>query len=361
MDICHLEKHSPLLLKQLPPPPIGSTVRWDASEPLKVVFYSFQQQDLRRQRSGLRLLNLVCISQIAYIYSLTAQQQLVELTQTPHVNLPSFASTTLAQLATTSSPSSPTQTHDTPTSHFTTLFTLLPTTPPALSFKIALCKKIIEDASDASPTSPKGGYSFGTTSNGTFGDVRPGGLKKPRAQPRAITRQRTITSEGSVASIDVPSTPGMTTTLSSSTTPAAAPTAPPTTSTYVARLPTYAELCRLLRTSFSQASPQQLHLPNKPWATHSLLLRVKFELLLAYALTQTQRREAAQLAAAARIDAPDATFLQAVADGSLKALVDELFRPLGNNEDEDRMMFADVIRAVVGLPLEGLDVDEDME
>ena len=284
------------------------------------------------------------------------------MTQTPHVNLPSFASTTLAQLATTSSPSSPTQTHDT-TSHFTTLFTLLPTTPPALSFKIALCKKIIEDASDASPTSPKGGYSFGTTSNGTFGDVRPGGLKKPRAQPRAITRQRTITSEGSVASVDPPtasSTPGTTTTLSSSATPAAAPTAPPTTSTYVARLPTYAELCRLLRTSFSQASPQHLHLLNKPWATHSLLLRIKFELLLAYALTQTQRREATQLAAA-RIDAPDDSFLQAVADGSLKALVDELFRPLGNNEDEDRMMFADVIRAVVGLPLEGLDVDEDME
>ncbi len=53
------ERYSPFLLKQLPPPPIGSSARWDASEPLRVVFYAFQQFDIRRQRSGIRLLILV--------------------------------------------------------------------------------------------------------------------------------------------------------------------------------------------------------------------------------------------------------------------------------------------------------------
>jgi len=40
LDFFHIEKHSPLLLRQLPPPPAGSLTRWGASEPLKVVLIS---------------------------------------------------------------------------------------------------------------------------------------------------------------------------------------------------------------------------------------------------------------------------------------------------------------------------------
>jgi hypothetical protein len=59
------ERHSPLLLNQLPPPPIDSSARWDASEPLRVIFYAFQQSDTRHQRSGIRLLTLVHIHPIS--------------------------------------------------------------------------------------------------------------------------------------------------------------------------------------------------------------------------------------------------------------------------------------------------------
>ncbi|KAJ3507354.1 hypothetical protein NLJ89_g6354 [Agrocybe chaxingu] len=52
-------RYSPLLLRQLPPPPMGSNTRWDASEPAKIVFYAFQQPDPRIQKIGLRLLLLV--------------------------------------------------------------------------------------------------------------------------------------------------------------------------------------------------------------------------------------------------------------------------------------------------------------
>ena len=71
LDFFHIEKHSPLLLRQLPPPPTGSLTRWDASEPLKVVFHALQQTDERRQRIGIRLLNLVCIFGISLLFSLT--------------------------------------------------------------------------------------------------------------------------------------------------------------------------------------------------------------------------------------------------------------------------------------------------
>jgi hypothetical protein len=57
----HSERHSPLLLNQLPPPPMNSSARWDASEPLRVIFHAFQQSDTRRQQSGARLLTLVRI------------------------------------------------------------------------------------------------------------------------------------------------------------------------------------------------------------------------------------------------------------------------------------------------------------
>ena len=54
-------RHSPLLVKQIPPPSVGTT-RWDTSEPLKLVFFAIQQEDSRKKRMGYRLLNLVRVS-----------------------------------------------------------------------------------------------------------------------------------------------------------------------------------------------------------------------------------------------------------------------------------------------------------
>jgi len=55
-----------MLLKQLPQPPMGSMTRWDASEPLKVVFYAFHQKEPRRRKTGIRLLLLVCFPILLY-------------------------------------------------------------------------------------------------------------------------------------------------------------------------------------------------------------------------------------------------------------------------------------------------------
>ncbi|KAH9485072.1 hypothetical protein JR316_0001978 [Psilocybe cubensis] len=116
-------RHSSLLLRQLPPPTIGSHKRWDASEPLKIIFFAFKQSDLRRQRTGLRLFNL-----------------LLELTQSGHLDLIPFASTVLSQISLAAS-ASPSHTHR---SILTDLLTRLSSTSPAaISFKLVLCKKIL--------------------------------------------------------------------------------------------------------------------------------------------------------------------------------------------------------------------------
>ncbi|PPQ84602.1 hypothetical protein CVT25_015805 [Psilocybe cyanescens] len=179
-------KHSTLLLKQLPPPPIGSHTRWDASEPLKVVFYAFKQKDPRRQRTGLRLLNL-----------------LLDLAQTPHLNLPSFASTALSQMAVAATPAPP-HTHQ---AVLTDLLTRLAfSTPPALAFKITLCKKILSllqvQLEEADPSvagtdgpPPLSGGSAATTvmsecvSNGGQDSAAPPSPAKPRIRPRPLARK----------------------------------------------------------------------------------------------------------------------------------------------------------------------------
>jgi len=63
------------------------------------------------------------------------------------------------------------------------------------------------------------------------------------------------------------------------------------------------------------------------------------------------------------LDAPDASFDQSLADGSFAALLDEVFAPVGTNEDEERMLFKDLLSGIVGLPRceDADDVDAVME
>jgi hypothetical protein len=187
--------------------------------------------------------------------------------------------------------------------------------------------------------------------------------------------------ESSVMSLDGNTTASLTTSPILSRTPLNIPAAskdttnaninlPPAASpTYVARLLSHAEFVQLLKTTFPFSCSQQRrtsqlgqHLPNKPWATHSLLTRVKFELSLAYVLVQVHRREMAEQRGLlprkksgaqrlANLDSPDAAFVKSVDDGSFAALVDENFAPEGGNEDEERVLFKDVLKGVAGLPL----------
>jgi len=245
---------------------------------------------------------------------------------------------------------------------------------------------MIEDASDVTPSSPSGrafangGSTEGVNSRrGASSIFQSVTSKKPRAQPRARVK-----TESSVMSVDGKFTASLTTSPVLSRTPlnlTAASRAindttnaninpPPAVSpTYVARLLSHAEFVHLLKTTFPFSCSQQCrtsqlgqHLANKPWATHSLLTRVKFELSLAYVLVQVHRREVAEqhgllprkrsgAQGLANLDSPDAAFAKFVGDGSFAALVDKIFAPEGGNEDEERLLFKDVLKGVAGLPL----------
>jgi len=51
------------------------------------------------------------------------------------------------------------------------------------------------------------------------------------------------------------------------------------------------------------------------------------------------------------LDPPDAAFVQSVSDGSFAALLHEVFALQGGNEDEQMILFKDVLSALTGLPL----------
>ncbi|CAA7261816.1 unnamed protein product [Cyclocybe aegerita] len=435
-------RYSPLLLKQLPPPPMGSTTRWDASEPAKIVFYAFQQPDLRIQKVGLRLLLL-----------------LIDLTQTSLLNLPALASTVLAQMTSSSSSSSSSSNSPSPrtrsrkthtpspspapstalafASSFDTLFAHLPSSPAALSFKLALCRKIIEDAASLASTETDedagraGGWSGNGNGNRPRGAAGTGqsAMKRPRAVPRPVTRQRTMkeSTDASNSGAGVPSSPTMSKTASSSSSIAPPPplsasstlaSIAPSTSTsttatsaslpvrpktFVARLPSWTDVVRLARVSVDVApgpggageqpsangnthtnanangkkragrtnaharNPNLTNLtitnPSRPWTAPSVLARVKFEMMLAYAVVQVMRREVSSTSPPSGAptsngapdpsptldDPPDPAFLQSHTDGSYAALLDDVFALQGSNEDEERLGYVLVLRAVVGM------------
>ena len=74
-------RYSPLLLAQIPPTRSDTGSKWDANDPLEIVFHCFKQQDESRRVMGSRLLNLVCATGLSFF----AQTE------------PSFSSLTLLQ------------------------------------------------------------------------------------------------------------------------------------------------------------------------------------------------------------------------------------------------------------------------
>ncbi|KAJ3507303.1 hypothetical protein NLJ89_g6378 [Agrocybe chaxingu] len=113
--------------------------------------------------------------------------------------------------------------------------------------------------------------------------------------------------------------------------------------------------------------------PSRPWTAPSVLARVKFEMMLAYAVVQVMKGEACASASTPSSatpssttptsnggpqnsatpttinDPPDPAFLQSREDGSYAALLEEVFAPQGSNEDEERLGWVLVLRAVGGL------------
>jgi hypothetical protein len=59
-------RYSPLLLAQIPPTRSDAGTKWDANEPLEIVFHCFKQQDDARHAMGRRLLNLVCATVFSF-------------------------------------------------------------------------------------------------------------------------------------------------------------------------------------------------------------------------------------------------------------------------------------------------------
>lgn len=59
-------RYSPLLLAQIPPTRSDAGTKWDANDPLEIVFHCFKQQDDARRAMGSRLLNLVCATGFSF-------------------------------------------------------------------------------------------------------------------------------------------------------------------------------------------------------------------------------------------------------------------------------------------------------
>ncbi|KAF9564735.1 hypothetical protein CPC08DRAFT_759926 [Agrocybe pediades] len=308
-----LPKHSPMLLKQIPPPPMGST------------------KDSRRRKTGIRLLLL-----------------LIDLTQSKFLSLPAFASATLTHLSISLSSSSPSVSPENHTPKnsspqpefpfpsyqeaFNSLFSSLPYTPPVLAFKLALCRQILSELEgqptpssalhttqeaaaplDLNPTTrsglrrtsqppanPKALNSF----DGSMNSIAPAPSKpKPRPRPKpkqkiplqssdtlaadetnaAIVKSEAVLPTSSAKSLDAPA-PSIQS-VSSAPTPsavsaAAAAATPPVPPEPSITLPPLGEFSHLL---FIRAHESAHQHEASPWTRPpELLARVRFELLMAW-------------------------------------------------------------------------------
>ncbi|KAI9509723.1 hypothetical protein F5148DRAFT_977872 [Russula earlei] len=146
-------RYSPLLLGQIPPTRSDSGSKWDANDPLEVVFHCFEQQDESRRAMGGRLLNL-----------------LVNLTSTNLFDLPLFMNLLIPRL-----PLGASELRD--------LLFGLSSTWTLCKFKVALCQRYLTRACVGSGVSR--------------------GRGRPRAQPRPITARKSASKQGAT----VPTTP----------------------------------------------------------------------------------------------------------------------------------------------------------
>jgi hypothetical protein len=149
-------QYSPLLLAQIPPTRSDTGSKWDANDPLEIVFHCFKQHDESRRAMGSRLLNLVCARNFHSTRTLN-RIQLINLTSTNLFDLPLFMNLLIPRL-----PSG--------VSDMRELLSGMSSTPTLCKFKVALCQRYLTRASvGAYPSSFRG---------------------RPRAQPRPITGRK---------------------------------------------------------------------------------------------------------------------------------------------------------------------------
>jgi hypothetical protein len=297
----------------------------------------------------------------------------------------------------------------------TRLFSLLSSTSATLAFKILLCQKILQDLDGVMTSSiphqaPKASSRSSTNSN-KFDEVNPfapnptsdrpqlvSALKRPTPTPRILPRPRTSARVSAPQEINIsdatppqPVTPvksvesatpvAILPADSTSSANATTPTNDTSLSTPITiappprpRLPPFADVSKLAkvqaRNEASLGAPSQANGRSRttrtaqsqrtvqtPWAAPDLLLRVKFELLLACATLMVRMRaelEAEQSELASRPDIIDWT--QSLSDGRMHELILVVFGPQtscsSEEEAAEKAFFADTIRAVVGFPID---------
>ena len=167
-----------------------------------------------------------------------------------------------------------------------------------------------------------------------------------RAQPKPLSRQGTRPDMSTLTS------PPLSTVLSgasmasiSSVDNTNAPAA--TLSKATSILPSWDQVSRLLLdgTSGSSTSTKINLAKSMPiWATPSLVLRIKFELLFAYGMAHVQnileRRD---------LDS-EPGWNTSLKDGSLSRLMDAVFFARGSNEDEDALFYRSLLKGAFELP-----------
>ncbi|KAI9442210.1 hypothetical protein H4582DRAFT_1847938 [Lactarius indigo] len=139
-------RYSLLLLAQIPPTRSDTGSKWDANDPLEIIFHCFRQQDESRRAMGSRLLSL-----------------LVNLTSTNFFDLPLFMNLLIPRL-----PSGVEEMHD--------LLSAMSSTSTLCKFKVTMCQRYL--------TRSRAGNSRGKG--------------RPRAQPRPLNG---IAKQGSIASV----------------------------------------------------------------------------------------------------------------------------------------------------------------
>jgi len=167
-----------------------------------------------------------------------------------------------------------------------------------------------------------------------------------RAQPKALSRQRIQSDMGTLTSpplSSVLSGASMASISSVDTTNTTAAIANKASST----LPPWDQVTSLLLdgTNSSPASTKTSSARSMPiWATHSLILRVKFELLFAYGMVHVHNElESRDLES-------ESEWNTSLKDGSLSRLVDVIFVARGSNEDEDALFYRSLLIGAFGLP-----------
>jgi len=111
-------------------------------------------------------------------------------------------------------------------------------------------------------------------------------------------------------------------------------------------LPPWDQVTRLLLdgTSGSSTSTKTNLARSMPiWATPSLILRVKFELLFAYGMNIHNKLESRDLES-------EPGWNTSLKSGSLTRLVDAVFATRESNEDEDALFYRSLLIGAFGLP-----------